>query len=114
MIVEAVFEEMDVKKSIFSKLGELTQPGTILATNTSYLDVNEIATTVPGREGDVLGMHFFSPANIMKLLEVVRADKTDAEVLQSALAVGKKLGKTSVVAGQTRRPAGGLSRQNSR
>ncbi|MEM7429103.1 MAG: 3-hydroxyacyl-CoA dehydrogenase NAD-binding domain-containing protein [Pseudomonadota bacterium] len=99
MIVEAVFEEMDVKKQIFTRLGELTRPGTILASNTSYLDIDEIARTVPGREGDVLGMHFFSPANIMKLLEVVRADRTEPEVLQSALSVGKKLGKTCIVAG---------------
>ncbi len=99
LIVEAVFEEMDVKKPIFAELGKLTSPGTLLATNTSYLDINEIASMVPSREGDVLGMHFFSPANIMKLLEVVRAEKTDPEVLQTALTVGKKLGKTSVVAG---------------
>ena len=98
-IVEAVFEEMSVKKPIFAELGKLTSPGTILATNTSYLDINEIASMVPGRESDVLGMHFFSPANIMKLLEVVQAEKTDPKVLQTALAVGKKLGKTSIVAG---------------
>lgn len=99
MIVEAVFEEMDVKKSIFTDLGKLTSPGTILASNTSYLNINEIASVTGGREADVLGMHFFSPANIMKLLEVVRADKTDPAVLQAALAIGKKLGKVSVVAG---------------
>ncbi|MEM8688993.1 MAG: 3-hydroxyacyl-CoA dehydrogenase NAD-binding domain-containing protein [Pseudomonadota bacterium] len=99
MIVEAVFEEMDVKKSIFSELGKLTSPGTILASNTSYLNIDEIASVTGGREADVLGMHFFSPANIMKLLEVVRADKTDPAVLQAALAIGKKLSKISVVAG---------------
>ena len=99
MIVEAVFEEMDVKKSIFTELGKLTSPGTILASNTSYLNIDEIASVTGGREADVLGMHFFSPANIMKLLEVVRADKTDPAVLQAALAIGKKLSKISVVAG---------------
>ncbi|MEM8645671.1 MAG: 3-hydroxyacyl-CoA dehydrogenase NAD-binding domain-containing protein [Pseudomonadota bacterium] len=99
MIVEAVFEEMDVKKSIFTELGKLTSPGTILASNTSYLNIDEIASVTGGRETDVLGMHFFSPANIMKLLEVVRADKTDPAVLQAALAIGKKLSKISVVAG---------------
>ena len=99
MIVEAVFEEMDVKKTIFTDLGQLSSPGTILASNTSYLNIDEIASVTGGREADVLGMHFFSPANIMKLLEVVRADKTDPAVLQAALAIGKKLGKVSVVAG---------------
>ncbi len=99
MIVEAVFEEMEVKKSIFTELGKLTSPGTILASNTSYLNIDEIASVTGGREADVLGMHFFSPANIMKLLEVVRADKTDPAVLQAALAIGKKLSKISVVAG---------------
>ena len=99
MVVEAVFEEMDVKKSIFTELGKLTSPGTILASNTSYLNIDEIASVTGGREADVLGMHFFSPANIMKLLEIVRADKTDPAVLQAALAIGKKLSKISVVAG---------------
>uniref|UniRef100_UPI003B52F9E7 3-hydroxyacyl-CoA dehydrogenase NAD-binding domain-containing protein n=1 Tax=Roseovarius indicus TaxID=540747 RepID=UPI003B52F9E7 len=99
IVVEAAFEDIDVKKQIFGTLGSVAKPGAILATNTSYLDVNEIAAATQGREADVLGMHFFSPAHIMKLLEVVRADKTAPEVLATALELGTKLGKTAVVAG---------------
>src|SRR3546814_499828 len=72
LIIEAVYENMDVKKDIFSKLDKIAKPGAILASNTSYLDVDEIATAT-SRPGDVLGMHFFSPANVMKLLELGRA-----------------------------------------
>ncbi|TIM19832.1 MAG: 3-hydroxyacyl-CoA dehydrogenase, partial [Mesorhizobium sp.] len=75
LIVEAVFEEMAVKREVFGRLDAVAKPGAILATNTSYLDVNEIAAST-SRPQDVVGMHFFSPANVMKLLEIVRAEKT--------------------------------------
>src|SRR3546814_4221503 len=80
LIIEAIYENMDVKKEIFGKLDQIAKPGAILASNTSYLDVNGIAAST-SRPGDVLGMHFFSPANVMKLLEVVRGDKTADDVL---------------------------------
>ncbi|HMO75571.1 MAG TPA: 3-hydroxyacyl-CoA dehydrogenase NAD-binding domain-containing protein [Sphingopyxis sp.] len=98
LIIEAVYENMDVKKEIFGKLDAIAKPGAILASNTSYLDVNEIAAST-SRPGDVVGMHFFSPANVMKLLEVVRGDKTADDVLATAMAIGKKIGKVAVVAG---------------
>ncbi|PQM28738.1 3-hydroxyacyl-CoA dehydrogenase [Sphingopyxis lindanitolerans] len=98
LIIEAVYEDMAVKKQIFGKLDQIAKPGAILASNTSYLDVNEIAAST-SRPGDVLGMHFFSPANVMKLLEVVRGDKTADDVLATAMAIGKKIGKVAVVAG---------------
>ena len=98
LIIEAVYENMDVKKEIFGKLDTIAKPGAILASNTSYLDVDEIATAT-SRPGDVLGMHFFSPANVMKLLEVVRGEKTAPDALATAMAIGKKIGKVAVVAG---------------
>lgn len=98
MVVEAVFEEMDLKKRIFADLDRIAKPGAILATNTSYLDVNEIAA-VTSRPGDVLGTHFFSPANVMRLLEVVRGAKTAPDVLATAIEVGRKIGKVPVVVG---------------
>ncbi|MBV1896625.1 MAG: enoyl-CoA hydratase/isomerase family protein [Rhodobacteraceae bacterium] len=98
LVVEAVFEEMSVKKEVFAKLDAACKPGAVLATNTSYLDVNEIAAST-SRPGDVIGMHFFSPAHVMKLLEVVVADKTAPEVVATAFALGKKMGKVSVRAG---------------
>ncbi|WP_194953231.1 3-hydroxyacyl-CoA dehydrogenase NAD-binding domain-containing protein [Sphingopyxis solisilvae] len=98
LIIEAVYENMDVKKDIFGKLDKIAKPGAILASNTSYLDIDEIATAT-SRPGDVLGMHFFSPANVMKLLEVVRGDKTAPDALATAMAIGKKIGKVAVVAG---------------
>ena len=98
LIIEAVYENMDVKKEIFGKLDKIAKPGAILASNTSYLDVNEIAAST-NRPQDVLGMHFFSPANIMKLLEVVRGDKTAPDVLLTAMQVAKKIKKVAVVAG---------------
>jgi 3-hydroxyacyl-CoA dehydrogenase len=98
LIIEAVYESMDVKKEVFGKLDKICKPGAILASNTSYLDVNEIAAST-SRPQDVLGMHFFSPANVMKLLEVVRGDKTADDVLATAMAIGKKIGKVAVVAG---------------
>jgi 3-hydroxyacyl-CoA dehydrogenase len=98
LIIEAVYENMDVKKELFGKLDAIAKPGAILASNTSYLDVNEIASATK-RPADVLGMHFFSPANVMKLLEVVRGDATAPDVLATAMAVGKNIGKVAVVAG---------------
>jgi 3-hydroxyacyl-CoA dehydrogenase len=98
IVVEAVFEEMGIKKDIFAKLGKIAKPGAILATNTSYLNIDEIAFAT-SRPQDVLGMHFFSPANIMRLLEVVRAAKTAPEVLKTAAELGPKLGKLPVTVG---------------
>lgn len=98
LIIEAVYENMDVKKEIFAKLDTIAKPGAILASNTSYLDIDEIATAT-NRPGDVLGMHFFSPANVMKLLEVVRGDKTAPDALATAMKIGKTIGKVAVVAG---------------
>ena len=98
LVIEAVFENMDVKLDIFSSLGRVA-PGAILATNTSYLDVNRIAEAAREASENVLGMHFFSPANIMKLLEIVRGEQTSERALKTALAVGKAVGKTTIVAG---------------
>ncbi len=98
LVIEAVYESMDVKKDVFGKLDAICKPGAILASNTSYLNVNEIASAT-NRPQDVLGMHFFSPANVMKLLEVVRGEKTADDVLATAMAIGKKIGKVAVVAG---------------
>lgn len=98
LIIEAVFEDIDVKKTLFAKLEAVCKPQAILATNTSYLDIDEIAATI-SRPEQVIGMHFFSPANIMKLLEVVKADKTSDQAVATAMKVGKKLGKVSVLVG---------------
>jgi 3-hydroxyacyl-CoA dehydrogenase len=98
LIIEAVYENMDVKKEVFGRLDKIAKPGAILASNTSYLNINEIAASI-SRPGDVVGMHFFSPANVMKLLEVVRGDKTAPDVLLTAMQIGKKIGKVPVVAG---------------
>jgi len=98
LIIEAVYEEMAVKKEIFGKLDAICKPGAILASNTSYLDIDEIAAST-SRPQDVLGMHFFSPANVMKLLEVVRGAKTAPDALMTAMGVAKKIGKVAVVAG---------------
>ncbi|GGI83903.1 3-hydroxyacyl-CoA dehydrogenase [Polymorphobacter multimanifer] len=98
LIIEAVFENMDIKKDIFGKLDRIAKPGAILASNTSYLDVDAIAAST-SRPESVLGMHFFSPANVMRLLEVVRGAKTSPQLLATAMAVGKQIGKVSVVAG---------------
>jgi 3-hydroxyacyl-CoA dehydrogenase len=97
MIIEAVFEDMDVKRSVFGRLDQVARPGAVLATNTSTLDVDQIAAAT-SRPGDVVGMHFFSPANVMRLLEVVRAKQTADDVLVTAMAVGQRVGKTCVVA----------------
>lgn len=98
MVIEAVFEEMSVKKRVFIQLNAVCKQGAILATNTSYLDVNEIAS-VTSRPQDVIGLHFFSPAHVMKLLEVVVADKTAIDVVATGFELGKRLKKVSVRAG---------------
>ncbi|TIT02415.1 MAG: 3-hydroxyacyl-CoA dehydrogenase, partial [Mesorhizobium sp.] len=98
LIVEAVFEEMAIKKDVFGRLDAVAKPGAILATNTSYLDVNEIAASTSRPQG-VVGMHFFSPANIMKLLEIVRAEKTAPDVLATIVELARRIGKVPVVVG---------------
>ena len=98
LVIEAVFEDMEVKKQVFAALDAATRPDAVLATNTSYLDVNEIAASVadPSR---VLGLHFFSPAHVMKLLEIVRPDQVADDVLATGFALGQQLGKIAVPAG---------------
>ena len=98
LVIEAVFEEMGVKEAVFKQLDAVMKPGAVLASNTSTLDVNAIAHFTQ-RPQDVVGMHFFSPANVMKLLEVVRGDKTAKDVLATVMAVAKKIKKTAVVSG---------------
>lgn len=98
LIIEAVFEEMGVKEAVFKQLDAVAKPGAILASNTSTLDVDKIASFTK-RPQDVVGMHFFSPANVMKLLEVVRGKETAKDVLATVMAVGKKIKKTAVVSG---------------
>lgn len=98
MVVEAVFEDPDLKKKIFKQLDAVCKPGAILATNTSYQDVDAIAA-VTDRPEDVIGMHFFSPAHIMKLLEVVRGEKTADDVLATVMSLAKKIRKVAVVSG---------------
>jgi len=98
IFIEAVFERMDVKKDIFGKLDKLAKPGAILATNTSTLDVDQIAASTK-RPQDVIGTHFFSPANVMRLLEVVRGKRTDKSVLATTMKLGKTLKKVPVVSG---------------
>ena len=98
LVVEAVFEEMAVKKAIFLELDSVAKPSAILATNTSTLDVNEIAS-VTKRPEQVIGLHFFSPANVMQLLEVVRADKTSKEVVATSMSLAKKIKKIPVCVG---------------
>jgi len=92
LVIEAVFENPDIKKDVFRKLDAVCKPGAILASNTSYQNIDDIAA-VTSRPQDVLGMHFFSPANVMKLLEVVRGEKTANDVLATAMQVGRKIGK---------------------
>ena len=98
MVIEAVFEEMGVKEAVFKELDRVMKPGAILASNTSTLDMNKIASFTR-RPQDVIGTHFFSPANVMKLLEVVRGEKTGKDVLATVMALGKKIKKTTVVSG---------------
>jgi 3-hydroxyacyl-CoA dehydrogenase len=98
LVIEAVFEEMGVKETVFKKLDEVMKKGAILASNTSTLDVNKIASFTQ-RPQDVVGLHFFSPANVMKLLEVIRGEKTAKDVLATVMAVAKTIKKTAVVSG---------------
>ncbi|HTX48039.1 MAG TPA: 3-hydroxyacyl-CoA dehydrogenase NAD-binding domain-containing protein [Caulobacteraceae bacterium] len=98
LVIEAVFERMDVKKDIFTKLDAICKPGAILATNTSGLNIDEIAS-VTKRPEAVIGLHFFSPANVMKLLEVVRADYTSKEVINTSMKLARKIGKIAVLVG---------------
>ncbi|MET0250056.1 MAG: 3-hydroxyacyl-CoA dehydrogenase NAD-binding domain-containing protein [Sphingobium sp.] len=98
LVIEAVYEEMGVKKDIFGKLDKITKQGAILASNTSFLDLDEIASAT-NRPEWVVGMHFFSPANVMRLLEVVRGAKTSKEVVKTAMDLGKKIGKVPVLSG---------------
>ena len=98
LVIEAVFEDIDVKKAVFEQLDAVMKPGAILASNTSTLDVNRIASFTK-RPQDVVGLHFFSPANVMKLLEVVRGAATAKDVMATVMALGKKIRKTCVVSG---------------
>jgi 3-hydroxyacyl-CoA dehydrogenase len=98
LIIEAVFENMDVKKDVFGKLDRIAKQGAILATNTSYLNVNEIAATTR-RPESVIGLHFFSPANVMRLLEIVRGDKTSKQVIATSMQLAKRIGKIAALVG---------------
>ncbi len=98
IVIEAVYEDMDVKQQVFTRLDAVMKPGAILATNTSTLDVNRIASFTK-RPQDVIGLHFFSPANVMKLLEIVRGEKTAKDVLATTMALSRKIRKTGVVSG---------------
>ena len=98
VIIEAVFETMEVKEGVFTKLDEVAKPGAVLATNTSGLNVNQIASYTK-RPGDVIGMHFFSPANVMKLLENVRGEATQKDVIATVMSLSKKIGKIPVLVG---------------
>lgn len=98
MVIEAVFEDMDLKLTIASQLGQICKPGAIIATNTSTLDVDAIAAA-SGRPADVLGTHFFSPAQIMRLLEIVRGRETAPDTLATVMGLAKRIGKTAVVSG---------------
>jgi 3-hydroxyacyl-CoA dehydrogenase len=98
LLIEAVFEDLDLKKQVCARLGAMAQPGAIIATNTSTLDVNLLAEA-SGRPADVVGMHFFSPANVMRLLEVVRADTTAPDVLATITTLAKTIGKVAIVSG---------------
>jgi len=98
LVIEAVFEQMEIKKEIFGRLDKVVKKGAILASNTSYLNIDEIAAST-SRPEDVVGLHFFSPANVMKLLEIVRGAKTAPDVLVTAMGLAKKIKKVAVVAG---------------
>lgn len=98
LVVEAAFEDMAVKKDIFTRLGAIAKPGAVLASNTSYLDIGAIGAA-SGRPADVIGLHFFSPANVMRLVEVVEAPASAPDAVATGVAVGKKLGKIAVVCG---------------
>jgi 3-hydroxyacyl-CoA dehydrogenase len=98
LVIEAVFENLAVKQQVFARLGALARPGAVLATNTSTLDVDAIAAA-SGRAGDVVGMHFFSPAHVMRLVEIVRGRETSRATLATALAVTRRIGKIGVTVG---------------
>lgn len=98
LVIEAIFENMEIKKEVFAKLDAIVKPGAILATNTSALNIDEIATAVKRPEA-VIGLHFFSPANVMRLLEVVRAKKTSKEVIATSMQIAKKIGKIAALVG---------------
>src|SRR5699024_3667601 len=98
LIIEAVYEDMEVKRQVFTRLDEVAKSSAVLASNTSTLDLNAIAQYTE-RPSDVVGMHFFSPAKVMALLEVVRGDATADDVLITATDLGRRVGKTPVVAG---------------
>jgi len=98
LVIEAVFERMDIKKEVFAKLDAICKPGAILATNTSGLNIDEIAS-VTKRPEAVIGLHFFSPANVMKLLEIVRADHTSKEVIATCMKLARRIGKIAVLVG---------------
>ncbi|HVP84226.1 MAG TPA: 3-hydroxyacyl-CoA dehydrogenase NAD-binding domain-containing protein [Rhizomicrobium sp.] len=98
LVIEAVYENMDVKKDVFKKLDAIVKQGAILASNTSYLNVDEIAS-VTKRPEFVIGLHFFSPANVMRLLEIVRGEKTSKEVIATCMQLGRKIGKVAVLVG---------------
>jgi 3-hydroxyacyl-CoA dehydrogenase len=97
MVIEAVFEDMELKKSVFAELDQICKPGAIMASNTSYLDIDEIASAT-ARPDSVIGMHFFSPANVMKLLEGVRGAESSDSTVATVMAIGKKIGKVTVMA----------------
>ena len=98
LVIEAVFENMEIKQEIFAKLDRIVKPGAILATNTSALNINEIGKAVTRPEG-IIGMHYFSPANVMRLLEVVRGDSTSKTAIATAMQIGKKTGKIAALSG---------------
>ena len=98
LVIEAVFEDMDLKRNIFSRLDKIMKPGAILATNTSYLNIDEIAAAT-SRPEDVIGLHFFSPANVMKLLEIVRADKTADDVIATCMELARTINKVATLVG---------------
>jgi 3-hydroxyacyl-CoA dehydrogenase len=98
LVIEAVFESLEVKRAVCTRLGEICKPGAIIASNTSTLDLDALAAA-SGRPGDVIGMHFFSPANVMRLLEVVRGAHTSADVLATVMQLARKIGKVAVVSG---------------
>ncbi|MEM9371036.1 MAG: FAD-dependent oxidoreductase, partial [Pseudomonadota bacterium] len=99
LIIEAVFEDLEIKRKVFRRLEGLAKPGALLASNTSYLDIDRIADAAPSRASDIFGLHFFSPADVMPLLEIVRASATSIKTLASAIDFSKQIGKTAVVAG---------------
>ena len=101
LVVEAVFEDMDLKKSVFERIDNICKPGCVLASNTSYLNINEIAA-VTSRPQDVIGLHFFSPANVMRLMEIVRGDQTSNTVIATCMKLGTDIGKVAVVVGVCR------------